>query len=229
MNASFEREETFKGATGAAETVFGGILRALEVRQFVPGQRLVEADLAVSFGVSRNSVREALQRLAVEGIIDLLRHKGAVIRLLTLRDTLDVLDVAERISGLLGRAAARAVSDGADGQSVRDAIGQLHSAVAGRDAEAFARGRRAYYRALLALANNRELRRLFPTIQMPIVYAQYALRDLRKIRLQDYSVIAREVLAGDQDAADVAAMAHVQTVRAAILDLEAARIPVFDE
>jgi DNA-binding FadR family transcriptional regulator len=105
------------------------------------------------------------------------------------------------------------------------AVGALAAGDEAGDAAAFAKARRAYYRALLSLANNRELRRLFASIQMPIVYAQYTLPDLQQIRLQDYRVIAREVLAGDEDGADLAAMAHVQSVRAAILRQVSAETP----
>ena len=59
----------------------------------MPGQRLVEVDLAAQFGVSRNSVREALQRLAAQGLVDLFRNKGAAIRTLSPQETLEVLDV----------------------------------------------------------------------------------------------------------------------------------------
>src|SRR5262245_61823943 len=77
----------------ASDTVFFGIMNGLELGSFVPGQRLVETDLVAQFGVGRNSVREALQRLAAEGIVELPRHRGAMIRRLSLQDTLDVLDV----------------------------------------------------------------------------------------------------------------------------------------
>jgi len=58
---------------------------------------------------------------------------------------------------------------------------------------------------------------LFPAIQMPIVYAQYRLTALQPLRLRDYRAIAREVLRGDEEAADQAAMAHVRSVRDEIL------------
>src|SRR5215212_3192469 len=93
----------------SSDLVFFGIVNELEAQTLVPGQRLVEVDLASQFGVGRNSVREALQRLAAEGVVDLFRHKGAVIRSLTVKQTLDVLDVAERMMGLLARTAARAI------------------------------------------------------------------------------------------------------------------------
>ena len=46
------------------------------------------------------------QQLAADGIVDVFRHKGAVIKSLSVRETLDVLDVAERMTSLLARSAA---------------------------------------------------------------------------------------------------------------------------
>jgi DNA-binding GntR family transcriptional regulator len=45
----------------------------LEDSSMVPDQRLVETELAARFGVGRNAVREAMQRLAVRSVIDLSR------------------------------------------------------------------------------------------------------------------------------------------------------------
>lgn len=216
----------------ASDTVFFGIMGGLELGSFVPGQRLVEADLATQFGVGRNSVREALQRLAAEGIVELPRHRGAVIRRLSLQDTLDVLDVAERMTGLLARAAARGSGDRAHAQALRAAVQALAGAgKAGkaekaekaeraertRPGEAFSGARRHFYRTLLEMGGNRELRRLFPTIHMPVVHAQHRLASLQQMRLADYRRIAAAVLAGDPDEAEAAGAAHVQNVRAAIL------------
>lgn len=70
--------------------VFGG---------FSPGDRLVEADLAAQFGVSKTPVREALLTLEAEGLVVLRPHRGAEVSrlspqewsdLIFLRDTLEV-------------------------------------------------------------------------------------------------------------------------------------------
>lgn len=207
----------------ASDAVFVGILQGLEAQRFVPGQRLIEADLAAQFGVGRNSVREALQRLAAEGIVELQRHRGATIRSLSLRETLDVLDVAERMTGLLARSAARAQAAGAQALAISESLRQLRAADRVRDAEGFARARRGFYRALLDASGSRELRRLFPSIHMPVVHAQQRVGTLQQMRLQDYRAIAVAVLAGDEEAADRAGMDHVRHVRQAIL---AAQAPV---
>lgn len=183
----------------------------------MPGQRLVEGDLAIQFGVGRNSVREALHRLVAEGIVDLFRHKGEAVRLLTLKETLDVMDVAERMTGLLARTAALGIIGAAQPHPLAEALKELASAERQDDTEAFARGRRHFYRALLLLSGSGELKRLFPAIQMPIVYAQHRLAGLQKLRLRDYRIIGKAVIAGDADAAEAAGVAHVLNVRELIL------------
>ena len=197
----------------ASDIVFSGITNGLVVQKFVPGQRLVEADLAVQFGVSRNSVREALHRLVAEGVVDIIRHKGAVIRSLSDRETMDVLDVAERMMGLLARSAARGISNGQSPQEIESALEQLIAANDENDFTAFSNARRAFYRALLDTGGSRELRRLFPSIHMPIIYAQHRLTGLQKIRLRDYLIIGTAILQGDEVGADTAGATHVVKVR----------------
>jgi DNA-binding GntR family transcriptional regulator len=200
----------------ASAAVFFGIIGALEGGRAVPGQRLVESDLAVQFGVGRNSVREALQRLAAEGIVEVTRHRGAAIRSLGVQETMDVLDVAELMNGLLARGAARGAASGKSRKQLSEAIARLEQADGRKDTEAFAKARRDYYRALLELSGSRELRRLFPSIQLPIVYAQYRLRGLQQLRLRDYQAVAKAVLAGRDAAAEEAGCRHVRNVRDAI-------------
>ncbi|WER50233.1 GntR family transcriptional regulator [Cupriavidus sp. WKF15] len=208
----------------ASDTVFFGIVNGLELGGFAPGQRLVETDLVAHFGVGRNSVREALQRLAAEGIVDLPRHRGAIIRRLSLQETLDVLDVAERMTGLLARAATRGRGNRGLAQALRASVQGLVAAEKAHDVEAFSSTRRHFYRTLLEMGDNRELRRLFPTIHMPIVHAQHRLASLPRMRLDDYRRIATAVLAGDPDAAEAAGAAHVQNVRSAILERQPAEM-----
>lgn len=200
----------------AADAVFHGIVQGLAQQRLVPGQRLVEVDLAAQFGVSRASVREALQRLAAQGLVDLHRNKGAAIRSLSAQETLEVLDVAERMTGLLARSAARAIAAGAPTAPIEAALQQLHEADRSQDADRFASARRALYRALLATSGSRELRRLLPSIHMPIVYAQHRPATLQQVRMHDYQAMCQAILAGDAAAADAAGMQHVRNVREAI-------------
>lgn len=216
QDSSFHDNET-----SASDVVFHGILNGLEAHRFVPGQRLAELDLAALFKVGRNSVREALQRLAAEGIVQIFRHKGAAIRTLSERETLDVLEVAERLTGLLACTAARAGATPGQQRRLGESLEMLELAAAAKSSDDFAQGRREFYRALLDIADSRELKRLFRLIHMPIVHAQHRLPTLQALRLRDYRIIAQSVLQGDAAGADAAAMEHVRRVREEILRAQA--------
>ena len=47
------------------------------------GDRLVERDLASQFAVSRIPMREAIQQLEREGLVEIYRNRGAVVKTLT--------------------------------------------------------------------------------------------------------------------------------------------------
>ncbi|MDL1899747.1 GntR family transcriptional regulator [Anaerolineae bacterium CFX9] len=51
-----------------------------------PGQALVETELAADLGVSRAPLREALQQLAAEGLVEVVPYRGAAVRMLHRKD-----------------------------------------------------------------------------------------------------------------------------------------------
>ncbi len=57
------------------DKVVDAIYRGILMGRFVPGQKLIEADLGLSFGVSRGPIREALKRLSAEGVVESTRHR----------------------------------------------------------------------------------------------------------------------------------------------------------
>lgn len=64
-----------------------------------PGQLIDEASLAERFGVSRSPVREALVRLAGEGLVSSLPNKGTVVTPINLEEFpryIDALDLIQR-------------------------------------------------------------------------------------------------------------------------------------
>lgn len=93
-------------------TLVPEIIHAIELRirkgRYPPGQQLVERELAEEFGVSRVPVREAIRRLASQGILDVRPYKGAIVRKLSRREALDVLEILGALGTLsVVRAAER--------------------------------------------------------------------------------------------------------------------------
>jgi DNA-binding GntR family transcriptional regulator len=200
-------------AKGAAERVYLGIMRDLEQRRMAPGQRLVETDLARRYGVGRNAVREAIQRLAGRGIVDLSPNRSPAIRRLDAAETNEILDVASVMTELVSRTAAREFVAAAHACLLQTAVEPLSSLAPTVDLTAFGRARRGFYRALLVIGGNRELQRLFQNIGMHIIYSQFQSYDLLVTRVTDYQQIADAVAAKDEARAEKAARDHVEHVR----------------
>ncbi|HKW83861.1 MAG TPA: FCD domain-containing protein, partial [Burkholderiaceae bacterium] len=93
-----------------ADRVYDAIYAAIVDHRLAPGSRLREEELAQTFAVSRTLVRQALHRLAQDGVILLRPNKGAVVPEPTRRDGEHVFDarrvveceVARRLAGKLG-------------------------------------------------------------------------------------------------------------------------------
>ena len=67
--------------------------------ELAPGERLVELTLARTMGVSQGPVREALQRLAIEGLIVQREHRGSVVADLSLSEMREIFEVRAVIEG----------------------------------------------------------------------------------------------------------------------------------
>lgn len=88
------------------ERVYGLLQQAIVSGELQPGQRVRDVDLAAQLGVSRTPVREALQRLEDEGLVETL--PGALTRVVPL-DTQAAREAFPVVAVLHGLAARLAV------------------------------------------------------------------------------------------------------------------------
>jgi len=74
------------------EQIYEKIKRLIILNKLKPGERLVEVSLAKSMNISRGPLREALNRLDVEGYVDILPHKGTIVHQVDQREVIDTFD-----------------------------------------------------------------------------------------------------------------------------------------
>jgi DNA-binding GntR family transcriptional regulator len=91
---------------GSGTTLVQGVYAALRQRLIEnppePGTFLREPDLAQAMGVSRTPIREALARLASEGLIERIPHRGYRLPERSLRDLFDLYPVMQALEVLAG-------------------------------------------------------------------------------------------------------------------------------
>jgi DNA-binding GntR family transcriptional regulator len=88
------------------QAVYEALIELIVNRTLKPGQHLVEAELAEYLGVSRQPVREALQRLQTEGWVDLRPAQGAFVHMPTEEEADQLLSVRSVLETHSARLAA---------------------------------------------------------------------------------------------------------------------------
>ena len=113
------------------DRVYEALLELITTRALRPGQHLVESELAGHLGVSRQPVREALQRLNTEGWVDLRPAQGAFVH----EPTEEEADQLLTVRTLLEAEAARLAAGNADAAGVEALEKILAEGLAAVDAD----------------------------------------------------------------------------------------------
>src|SRR5690349_24729380 len=99
-----------KAVLARAETLTEQAYRLIEERivtlRLKPGDVISEQILSATFKIGRTPIREALQRLAREGLVTVLPRKGILVSDINPRNQLLVLEVRRELERLLSRAGA---------------------------------------------------------------------------------------------------------------------------
>ncbi|HHW47189.1 MAG TPA: GntR family transcriptional regulator [Clostridiaceae bacterium] len=93
------------------EVIFNTLREAIIVGELKPGERLMEVQLAEKMGVSRTPVREAIRKLELEGLVNMVPRKGAHVADLSVKDIMDALEVRACVDGLATALAAERITD----------------------------------------------------------------------------------------------------------------------
>jgi DNA-binding GntR family transcriptional regulator len=201
------------GATVAH--VVDGLRCDILAHRLQPGQRLIESALTERFAVSRGPVREALRRLAAEGLIEHSPHRGAIVRRLSPRDIAELFQIRVEMEALAARLAAQSPDRAARARFVEE-IAPIF-ANAPRRVEAYLDENAAFHAAVLRLAGNLQLQELSARLRLPLIMAQVggALTDeAMRASVSEHRAIAAAIVDGAAAAAAAAARAHLERAAA---------------
>ncbi|WP_255363664.1 GntR family transcriptional regulator [Geodermatophilus sp. DSM 45219] len=187
-----------------------------------PGARLGEAELAERLGVSRTPVREALSRLAAEGLVEIVPNRGARVATWTVAELEGVFDLR---SNLEPKLTAFAVPNAgpADVAELDDlAQRMLDAGCPGprQDLDALVPLNRAFHDKLVALAAHPTLASaLAAAIHPPIVRRNFLTYDEASLRrsLAHHVEIVAAIRAGDPEWAGAVMTSHIANARAVMV------------
>lgn len=202
-------------STGDPDDLVGAIRRAIRAGDFVPGQRLVEADLCAQFNATRAKVREAFRRLEADGIIVVQPNRGASVRALSRKDIERLYEIREMLEGLAARLSARAAaSDAAARRALTEARANLQTAADAGNISDYMERNAEFHSLLVTLSGNAFIGPMLDRIMLPTFRMQFYIAMTRDVIGDSHGQhigILDALLRGDETAAEDRMRAHVRT------------------
>ncbi|GGX73346.1 GntR family transcriptional regulator [Streptomyces minutiscleroticus] len=201
------------GQTGRS-VVGAGIRQALASGDMVPGQRLIEQELSDTFHATRSSVREALQDLAAEGLVELIPRRGARVRVISVEEAIQITECRASLEGLCARRAAELATE-EQRESLREIGARMREAVDAGALDTYSLLNRQLHDTVAQISGQKVAEALLGRLNAQMVRYQFRL-SLRPGRpnqsLPQHLDIVDAIVAGDGAGAEAAARAHLDSV-----------------
>ncbi len=143
----------------AQEVVLQELRSALASGVLMPGQQLVQEDLAEELGVSRVPIRESLKILEGEGHVTYHPNRGYFVTELSATDLSELYRIRELLEA---EALTRAVAEvrDADLKDIEEILNEVNAAAASGDVDALTQANRAFHLSIIELSGMNRLSRL---------------------------------------------------------------------
>ncbi|HET6547025.1 MAG TPA: GntR family transcriptional regulator [Solirubrobacter sp.] len=202
---------------------YAALHAAIVAGELSPGERLIEEELAERLGRSRGAVREAILRLAHEGLVIRERNRGARVRRFTVDEAIEILEARAALESLAaGYAAERRTADEAcELQGLVKAMGELHRA---GELLAISERNATMHRRILEVSRHQVAHDICARLHSQVVRFQFrtVLAPGRAQKsLAEHRAIISAIVAKDRAAAEQAMRSHLTNVASTLVDAAA--------
>lgn len=204
------------------ESAYEAILEMIVNRSLEPGRHLVENELAITLGVSRQPVREALQALSNDGWVDLRPGHGAFVH----NPSDDEADQLLAVRGLLESESARLAALHADEdgvQRLREVCERGTAAWAAEDVAAVVAANAELHAQVMRLSGNRVLQELAAQVDRRVQwYYTPVARHRGAQSWKEHAELIDAIAARDAAKAAAVMSAHTEQTRLSYFEKKAA-------
>jgi DNA-binding GntR family transcriptional regulator len=189
--------------------------------QLLPGQRLLQEELAEKLGVSRTPIREALQRLAHEGLVSISSYKGASVAKFSGSDLIEVYSVRIALESYAAYQAAQNITDG-ELMRLETLMKEMGEAFQNKDFEHLLEVHHRLHANIYAIAGKQRLYELIiQYLDLASLYQRMALSLGRGASdpIKEHNDILETLRRRDADAAGRIVRTHLELTVAELLGL----------
>lgn len=141
-------------ATSLRQQTTDRLRKAIIYGHFEPGTKLVEKELCQQLGISRPLLRESLQHLQAEGLINIIPHKGPVVTTVSAQEANEIYQVRQHLEQLAGEGFATHAQD-QQIQNLRKALEDLYAIEDGGNSQSILEAKNKFYAILLEGCGNK--------------------------------------------------------------------------
>ena len=184
--------------------------------EIVSQTRLMEIDLSEKMNVSRTPIREAIKRLADDGLVKVEPRRGAYVANISIKDMLDVFEVREDMEGFVAKLAAKRITEEEKGQLKEIAAEYEEAIEKADDKERIIELDEKFHNFIVKCSGNETLRELVNYVQelsLRFRYLYYDDSSLYESTAEQHNRIMDAINSGRENDARVEADAHVKALK----------------
>jgi DNA-binding GntR family transcriptional regulator len=221
---SSERIELSKDSlrTTLADKVIATVQDGVRNGRFAPGQRVHEHQLMKQLDVGRGSVREALRLLAADGVVEIVPHRGAIIRQFSRAEVCALYEIRGVLEGLAAALAAERIASQVQRDRIYLAMTDVETAILSGDPELYIENNAKLHATIVSLSDNPCLPAMIERSHISSLRLQtgrFLNRKMMEARHDEHREVVQAILAGNIAAADTKMRAHIHGSRALLLAL----------
>lgn len=190
--------------------------------EIISQTRLMEIDLSEKMNVSRTPIREAIKRLADDGLVKVEPRRGAYVANISIKDMLDVFEVREDMEGFVAKLAAQRINDD-EKQQLRAIAREYEEAIEkADDKEVIIELDEKFHNFIVKCSGNETLSELVKYVQELSLRFRYLYYDdfsLYESTAEQHNRIMEAINAGRDEEARSEADAHVKALKEFVFEL----------
>lgn len=186
--------------------------------QFEPGECINEASVSALLGFGRTPVHQAIDRLMLEEMVDVIPRKGVIVKPVILQDVMQMIEVRMVNETQCARlAATRAEQSHIEGMSA--VLAKARRAIGRQDVRGLMELDREFHLSLASAAKNSELAEIIRRLNersLRFWFISFTTRDHHQSFQRQHEALFEAVRSHDANAAEVAMRAHIEAFRKSV-------------
>lgn len=136
------------------DEIFNDIREQIIKGGYPPSFSLTEMDLSQKYCVSRSTIKKCLMMLEAEGLVSIERNRGARVRVYSIDEVLEFLEIREELEGFIIRNAVKSITDEQIHQ-LEDLMKQMKQLLEQHNLLAYSRCNQSFHEILHSACTNR--------------------------------------------------------------------------